>query len=93
MLPSPASRRASCPRLESLPLAETWALVDGDSVTLIVLTIGHLDHTPENCDDDNLRAWCQRCHNTYDAPHRAANRRRRRLRRDTTASLLREGDA
>lgn len=39
---------------------------------IVVLTIAHLDHTPENCDDDNLRAWCQRCHNTYDAPMRAA---------------------
>ena len=28
----------------------------------VVLTIAHLDHTPENCADDNLRAWCQRCH-------------------------------
>lgn len=37
----------------------------------VVLTVAHLDHTPENCEDDNLRAWCQRCHNTYDAPMRA----------------------
>lgn len=37
----------------------------------IVLTIGHLDHTPENCADENLRAWCQRCHLNYDAPHHA----------------------
>ena len=32
----------------------------------VVLTVGHLDHTPENCADDNLKAWCQRCHNVYD---------------------------
>lgn len=38
----------------------------------VVLTIAHLDHTPENCDPANLRAWCQRCHNTFDAPHRVA---------------------
>ena len=38
----------------------------------VVLTVGHLDHTPENCDDENLRAWCQRCHNTYDMPMRRA---------------------
>ncbi len=37
----------------------------------VVLTVGHLDHTPENCDPDNLRAWCQRCHLTYDAKHHA----------------------
>lgn len=36
----------------------------------VVLTVAHLDHQPENCADDNLRAWCQRCHNTYDMPMR-----------------------
>ena len=44
----------------------------------IVLTIAHLDHTPENCGPSNLRAWCQKCHNTHDAAHRAANRRKRK---------------
>lgn len=39
----------------------------------IVLTIAHLDHQPENCDMDNLRAWCQRCHLRYDAEHHARN--------------------
>jgi hypothetical protein len=33
----------------------------------IVLTVAHLDHTPENCADENLKAWCQRCHLRYDA--------------------------
>jgi hypothetical protein len=36
----------------------------------VVLTTAHLDHTPENCDPENLKVWCQRCHNTYDAPMR-----------------------
>lgn len=52
-------------------LAEAWELADGNSVTRIVLTIGHRDHTPENCADDNLCAWCQRCHLNYDAKHHA----------------------
>ena len=38
----------------------------------VVLTVAHLDHQPENCAPENLRAWCQRCHNTYDAPMRRA---------------------
>jgi hypothetical protein len=38
----------------------------------VVLTVAHLDHTPENCADDNLKAWCQRCHNIYDMPMRKA---------------------
>lgn len=44
----------------------------------IVLTIAHLDHDPTNNDEANLRAWCQKCHNTWDAPHRAETRRKRR---------------
>jgi len=44
----------------------------------IVLTVAHLDHQPENCDPDNLRAFCQRCHNRHDAKTRADGRKRRR---------------
>jgi 5-methylcytosine-specific restriction endonuclease McrA len=39
----------------------------------VVLTVAHLDHNPQNCADDNLRALCQRCHLTYDARHHAQN--------------------
>lgn len=48
---------------------------DNSEIVRIVLTIGHLDHTPENCGDDNLRAWCQRCHLVYDAEHHAQTAR------------------
>jgi hypothetical protein len=40
----------------------------------VVLTIAHLDHMPEHCDDANLRAWCQRCHLWYDRDHHAQTR-------------------
>lgn len=44
----------------------------------VVLTVAHLDHTPENCaDPDNLKSLCQRCHNTYDAPMRRQGIRER----------------
>ena len=39
---------------------------DAGELRRFVLTIGHLDHMPENCADENLRAWCQRCHLAYD---------------------------
>lgn len=45
----------------------------------VVLTVAHLDHQPENCDLSNLRVWCQRCHNTYDAPMRAAGIKERKM--------------
>jgi hypothetical protein len=35
-------------------------------IVKIVCTVAHLDHTPENCADENLRFWCQRCHLRYD---------------------------
>ena len=44
----------------------------------VVLTVAHLDHTPENNEPTNLRAMCQRCHNRYDAPMRRAGIRARR---------------
>ena len=44
----------------------------------VVLTIAHLDHTPEHCDYDNLIALCQKCHNNYDKEHRAETRRSHR---------------
>jgi len=40
----------------------------------VVLTSAHLDHTPENCDPANLRAFCQGCHLHYDAEHHAQTR-------------------
>lgn len=46
----------------------------------VVLTVAHLNHTPEDCRPENLRAYCQACHLRYDAQHhaqtRAATRRR-----------------
>jgi len=42
--------------------------------SVVVLTTAHLNHQPEDSGEPgnrpNLRAWCQRCHNTYDAPMR-----------------------
>jgi hypothetical protein len=41
--------------------------------SIVVLTTAHLDHTPENCDLENLRHWCQRCHLTYDLEYHRRN--------------------
>lgn len=41
----------------------------------VVLTVAHLDHTPENCHPANLRAMCQGCHLRYDRDHHAETRR------------------
>ncbi|MCK5633257.1 hypothetical protein KAH94_05875 [bacterium] len=73
-------------RCEGSPEYPDCRVKNGDlhSVTgsKVVLTVAHLDHDPTNNDDfeetmeilslkkSNFRHWCQRCHNTYDAPMR-----------------------
>ena len=56
--------------------------------SIVVLTTAHLDHTPEHCDDDNLRAMCQRCHLSYDRPRHVANARENRRRRRALRDLF-----
>ena len=41
----------------------------------VILTVAHLDHDPANNGEENLAALCQRCHNRYDGPKRASNRK------------------
>lgn len=40
----------------------------------VVLTVAHLNHTPEDCREENLAAMCQGCHLHYDRDHHAATR-------------------
>lgn len=41
--------------------------------SVVVLTVAHLEGCElESRDIDQMRHWCQRCHNNYDAPARAA---------------------
>ena len=56
---------------------ENHSIVENEHGKMIkvVLTIAHLNHTPEDCRPENLRALCQRCHNRYDAKHRAETRK------------------
>ena len=46
--------------------------VNPDTGSVVVLTVAHLDHTPEHNAMSNLCHACQRCHNSYDAPMRRA---------------------
>ena len=52
----------------------------------VVLTVMHLNHQPEDCRDENLLHGCQRCHNTYDMPHRRRGIAQRA--RDAIASTM-----
>lgn len=54
----------------------------------VVLTVAHLDHDPSNNDPANLRAFCQRCHNRYDAEFREINRQLTRRQRQIDAGQI-----
>jgi hypothetical protein len=54
----------------------------------VVLTTAHLDHTPENCDEENLMAMCQGCHLHYDREHHAETRRAQKAAKDADQALL-----
>lgn len=68
------------------PVRGTRALCEAEPAPIklkiikIILTVAHLDHTPENCDPSNLKALCQKCHLDYDKDEhrRSASDRRRR---------------
>lgn len=42
-------------------------------VIMIVCTVAHVDQQLVDHSDENLRFWCQRCHNKHDAPSRQKN--------------------
>lgn len=57
-------------------------------VIVIVLTIAHLDHQPEHCAPENLRALCQRHHLAHDADHHRASAQATRRARGGTLELF-----
>lgn len=69
------------------PNAERHVLL---RIIRIVCTVAHIDHVIENCADENLRFWCQKCHLTYDAPLHAQTARRTRRAPRAVADLFDE---
>jgi len=93
-------RYPDCKAKNGQPHPETGAIV--------VLTVAHLDNDPANCDgmetggpvkplaQSNLRAWCQRCHLSYDAKFHqlnAAKTRRNKAYKAGQLSLLDKSNA
>ena len=74
--------------IDAAGLAIDAAVEDGFKVTRIVLTTGHLDHVPENCDLSNLKHWCQRCHLVYDRDHHSKTAYTTRRARANTKELF-----
>lgn len=62
--------------------------VDYSSGKKVVLTTAHLNHTPEDCSDENLRCMCAACHLHYDKDHHAQTRLLTRLAVEREAGQL-----
>lgn len=79
----PAVRARSGNACEGSPRYPDCRVANGEphpvTGSRVVLTVAHLDHDDlETRDLARLRHWCQRCHNTHDAPMRAAGIKARR---------------
>lgn len=73
----PAVRARSGDRCEGSPYYPNCRAENGCAHPVtgstVVLTVAHLEGEPlESRDITQMRHWCQRCHNTYDAKARAA---------------------
>lgn len=61
---------------------------------VVILTVAHLNHTPADCRDENLKAMCQRCHLRYDVDHHRDTRSKRKRRElEDAGQLSMEGGA
>lgn len=78
------THQGRCPNLHGQPAY--------GSESTVVLTTAHLDHTPENCGPENLKAMCQGCHLHYDREHHAQTAYRTRREGKAIADLLDSGD-
>jgi hypothetical protein len=55
------------------PAPGDWARCEGGQtlrIIRIVCTVAHVDGNLDDHSDENLRFWCQRCHNRHDAKSR-----------------------
>lgn len=59
----------------------------------VVLTVAHLDHQPENCADDNLKAGCQLHHLRHDAKQHQTNAAWTRRAKKNNGELFAEAKA
>lgn len=59
--------------------ADAWFLDREEKASRVILTCAHVhDHRPEAASLLNLASLCQKCHNSHDAKHRAADIKKRK---------------
>ncbi|MFM6189718.1 MAG: hypothetical protein ACKPEN_15590 [Planktothrix sp.] len=57
-------------------------------LTRFTLTVAHLNHTPEDCRPENLKALCSVCHLRYDAAHHIRSAKANRLKKREAVGQL-----
>ena len=78
-----------CGREHGEHVPRSSVLPDGTvEVYRVVLTVAHLNHEPEDCREENLKALCQLCHLRYDAEHHRESARRTREKKNGTEPLF-----
>lgn len=65
-----------------------WGPEEDGRPIVIVLTVAHLNHQPEDCAPENLAAMCQRHHLAYDHDHHRANAQATRRAKAGTLELF-----
>lgn len=67
---------------------DRWCWEEDDRPIVIVLTVAHLNHEPEDCRPENLAAMCQRHHLAYDHDHHRRNAQATRRAKAGTLELF-----
>lgn len=87
---SMVAQKWTCCRFGAGKLYENFRLEGGEFTSKarrirVILTVAHLNHTPGDDRDENLKALCQWCHFNYDKLH---HKETRCLRKDAKRPLL-----
>ena len=71
-------------------IARKYPISNGDRTAYqrFTLTVAHLNHKPEDCRRNNLRAWCAPCHCRYDLSQMGT---KRQLKLERAGQLRLEG--
>lgn len=84
----PSGQRLTYSEARQFAADASWGCPDDPPQIVIVLTVAHLNHQPEDCRPENLAAMCQRHHLAYDHDHHRANAQATRRARSGTLELF-----
>ncbi len=86
----PSLQRLTYAEARAFAADQDWGTehLGGQPMIVIVLTVAHLNHQPEDCRPENLAALCQRHHLALDHDHHRANAQATRRAKAGTLELF-----